>query len=85
MATQAIRRGDLSVLAVDGDAERIPGVPDQECARTRIRKRVIDPTSDALCGPEHYRLKRVAEDYAERYNEVIRDFRRSKGLPSCDG
>jgi hypothetical protein len=46
---------------------------------------VIDPTSDALCGPEHYRLKRVAEDYAERYNEVIRDFRRSKGLPSCDG
>jgi hypothetical protein len=84
MAVQAIARGDLSVLAVSGDVERVPGFPDQECARTRIRKRVIDPTPDALCGPEHHRLKRVAADYAERYNTVIRDFRRSKGLPSCD-
>jgi len=84
MATQAIARGDLSVLAVNGEAEHVPGVPNQECARTRIRKRVIDPTPEALCGPEHYRLKRVAADYAERYNTVIRDFRRSKGLPSCD-
>ncbi len=83
MATQAIARGDLSVLAVLGDVERVPGAPDQECARTRIRKRVIDPTSDAVCGPEHYRLKRAAEIYAERYNEVILDFRRSVGLPSC--
>jgi len=84
MAKQAIARGDLSVLAVTGAAQRVPGIPDQACAETRIRKRVIDPTPEALCEPEHYRLKRVAADYAERYNTVIRDFRRSKGLPSCD-
>jgi len=85
MASQAVARGDLSVLAVNADgAERVPGVPDQECAQTRIRKRVIDPTPEALCAPEHYHLKRVAAHYAERYNAVILEFRRTRGLPSCD-
>jgi hypothetical protein len=84
MAAQAIARGDFSVLAVNDEAEPVPGIADQECALTRIRKRVIDPTPDALCTAEHYRLKRAAALYAERYNAVIRDFRRSKELPSCD-
>lgn len=85
MARQAIARGDFSVLAVNDEAEPVPGIRDQECALTRIRKRVIDPTPESLCTPEHYRLKRAAAVYAERYNAVIRDFRRSKDLPSCDG
>ena|SRR5215510_2436125 len=84
MAARAISRGDLSVLAVHGHEEWVPGIPDQQCALTRIRKRVIDPTPEAFCSPEHHRLKRVAVAYAERYNTVIRGFRRSKGLPSCD-
>jgi hypothetical protein len=84
MAERAISRGDLSVLAVHGHEERVPGIPDQECALTRIRKRVIDPTPEVFCSPEHHRLKRLAVAYAERYNAVIRGFRRSKGLPSCD-
>ena len=84
MAAGAISRGDLSVLAVEGHEERVPGIPDQECALVRIRKRVIDPTPEVFCSPEHHRLKRVAVVYAERYNAVIWGFRRSKGLPSCD-
>ena len=84
MATQAIARGDFSVLAVNDEAEPVPGLADQACAQARIRKRVIDPTPETLCTPEHYRLKRAAATYAERYNAVIRDFRHSKGLPSCD-
>jgi hypothetical protein len=85
MAKQAIGRGDLSVLAVSaGNKDHVPGIPDEKCALTRMRNRSIDPTPDIHCSPEHHRLKRTAVVYAERYNTVIREFRQSKGLPSCE-
>jgi hypothetical protein len=84
MASMAVKRGDFSLLSVYEDSEFVPGISDQSCALTRMRRRVIDPTTDDVCGPEHFHLKRGAAAYAERYNLVVQQHRKMLGLPSCE-
>ena len=82
-AKSASDAGDLTYLEVHGFAAHIPGIKDQQCARTSVSAKLLEGTSDALCSPEHGELQGPARRFAEAYNLHMAAERRARGLVTC--
>ena len=65
----ALARRDTRFIGVYGYAPLTPGVERATASRHGIR--YLRGTSDAIRGPEHQRLNRLASNYATHYNQLL--------------
>ena len=65
----SLARGDTRFLGIHGYTSFVPGVDRSIASHHGVR--YLDGTSDAIRGPEHARLNRLASTCAERYNKLL--------------
>jgi hypothetical protein len=82
-AQKAITRGDLKYLEWYGFVSAIPGVVNQQCARTQNIIKPFIGTSDVLCTSEHKKLYELSYPFAEKYNKAISVQREVLKLQTC--
>ena len=73
-AEQAIRQGDLRLLALATRAINIPGVGEDESTHYEeaCGIQLIEGISDVVRSDEHLRLMQKARSYALKYNAIIK-------------
>ena len=71
-AHKAIKQGNLKYLAVGGYATSVPGVDTKDCLVERKYTIFIKGTGDEWEDTEHMMLQKTAEDYALKYNQIIK-------------
>ncbi len=69
----AISRQDYRFIGIAGYGIKVPGLPDDKYWEytEKYGINVIKGTSDVIYGDEHARLIRIAENYAEIYNNML--------------
>ena len=78
---EALRTNDLRFLGLGGySREVVPGVPDFDERYKQFGMTMIPGTGDVFENAEHKRLQRVARDYARRYNMLLLEHLRSRGI-----
>jgi len=78
---EALRTNDLRFLGLGGySREVVPGVPDFDERYKQFGMTMIPGTGDVFENAEHKRLQRVARDYARRYNTLLLEHLRSRGI-----
>jgi hypothetical protein len=79
--SEAMKQNDLRFLEVGGySRDAVPGVPDFEERYKRVGTKVIPGTGDVFLNAEHERLQQVAHDYAKRYNTLLLEHVKKKGI-----
>lgn len=68
----AVAKGDRRFLMNVGVGGTIPGVTNWSAEmRETYGTRTLDGTGDMIFGPKHEEFKRVADDYARKYNQLL--------------
>gem|GEM_PF-4211682 len=67
----AFARMNFRFLQVVGKTGVIPGVKWTDEMRVRYGVQILDGTGDRIYGKDHRQFKKVARDYAERYNKLM--------------
>jgi len=78
------RNGDLRFFELHGLFSAVPGVQDQECARTSKQTVLLQGSANAACSREHEALRARSYQFAELYNQAMVRLRSEKGLPTCE-
>lgn len=80
---EAIRANDLRFLSLGGySRDAVPGVPDFDERYKGFGTKTIPGTGDVFLNAEHERLQKVARDYARRYNGLLLNHIRTRGIES---
>jgi hypothetical protein len=78
---EALRMSDLRFLGLGGySRDVVPGVPDFEERYKRFGMKMIPGTGDVYLNAQHERLQQVARNYAKRYNTLLLEYMRTKGI-----
>ncbi len=68
----AVANGDRRFLMNLGFGGSVPGVTNWSTEmREKYGTRILDGTGDMVFGPIHEEFKKVANDYAEKYNQLL--------------
>ena len=84
LAKQNARSGDLRFFELRGLFSAVPGVQDQDCARSSQETVVLQGSSNTACSKEHEALRARSYQFAQTYNEAMVRLRSAKELPTCE-
>ncbi len=71
-ARQSIQSQRIRFLAVGGYSSHVPGIDMENCLVDRTMVEIIPGTGDVWTTAEQQELQNVAEEYAFRFNSIIR-------------